>query len=180
MTDPLAAARHCDAPGCTEPGEYRAPRSRSRLDEYLWFCLPHVREYNAAWDYYKGMDPAEIEANLRADAAWQRPSWPLGRLGGTKRFDPEALRDPLGLLGATPVHQRRRRPSEDKPQPPAELRAALDVLGLGWPVDAPAVRARYKELAKRYHPDANGGDRAAEDRLKDVNRAYSLLRRRIG
>ena len=47
-------------------------------------------------------------------------------------------------------------------------------------MEAPALRARYKELAKQLHPDVNGGDRGAEDRLKDVNRAYSLLRQRIG
>jgi hypothetical protein len=66
------------------------------------------------------------------------------------------------------------------PKPPPELRAALDVLGLGWPLDTPTLRARYKELAKRLHPDANGGDREAEEKLKDVNRAYSLLRARLG
>ncbi|MFC7543481.1 J domain-containing protein [Siccirubricoccus deserti] len=125
------------------------------------------------------MGPNEIEANLRHDTAWQRPTWPLGRLGGNRRFDPEYLRDPLGLLYGTPLHANRR--AEPKqPEVPAELRAALDVLGLEWPVEQPALRARYKELAKRYHPDANGGDRSAEDRLKDVNRAYSLLRQRLG
>ena len=69
---------------------------------------------------------------------------------------------------------------EEKREAPPELRAALDVLGLGWPVDTPALRTRYKELAKQLHPDLNGADRAAEERLKDVNRAYSLLRQRLG
>jgi hypothetical protein len=188
-TDPETPPRPCDAPGCASAGEFRAPRSRAALNEYLWFCLPHVREYNAAWDYYKGMGPTEIEAHLRNDTAWQRPTWPLGRLGGNTRFDPETLRDPLGALHGTPLHaeaRRRqaeaaaRRRAEMPAQPPPELRAALDVLDLGWPLDAPTLRARYKELAKRYHPDANGGDRTAEDRFKDVNRAYSLLRARIG
>jgi len=179
--DPDAPQRPCDAPGCTAAGEFRAPRSRSRLNEYLWFCLPHVREYNAAWDYYKGMGPAEIEAHLRNDTAWQRPTWPLGRLGGVRRFAPEFLRDPLGMLHDTPLHTRRReRKRQEDSGPPPELRAALDVLGLDWPVEQPALRARYKELAKRLHPDANGGDRGAEEKLKDVNRAYSLLRQRLG
>ncbi|MCO6415407.1 J domain-containing protein [Siccirubricoccus sp. KC 17139] len=178
--DPDHPPRPCESPGCPNPGEYRAPRSRTSLNEYRWFCLPHVREYNAAWDYYKGMGPNEIEANLRADTAWQRPTWPLGRLGGSRRFDPEFLRDPLGLLYDTPLHAKRARPAERKAEAPPELRAALDVLGLEWPLEPPALRARYKELAKRYHPDANGGDRGAEDKLKDVNRAYSLLRQRLG
>jgi hypothetical protein len=167
-------------PGCEAAGEYRAPKSRTSLNEYRWFCLPHVRDYNASWDYYKGMGPNEIEANLRHDTAWQRPTWPLGRLGGSpRRLSPEFLRDPLGLLYATPLHAKRTKP-EARPQAPPELRAALDVLGLEWPLDQPTLRARYHELAKQLHPDANGGDRGAEDRLKDVNRAYSLLRQRAG
>jgi hypothetical protein len=178
--EPQSPSRPCDAPGCADPGEYRAPKSRTSLNEYRWFCLPHVREYNASWDYYKGMGPNEIEANLRHDTSWQRPTWPLGRLGGSRRFDPEFLRDPLGLLYTTPLHARRTRPAEAKPKAPPELRAALDVLGLEWPLDQGTLRARYHELAKQLHPDVNGGDRGAEDRLKDVNRAYSLLRQRAG
>ncbi|MEO3472300.1 J domain-containing protein [Roseomonas sp. CAU 1739] len=155
---------------------FRAPRDRT-LREFVWFCLPHVRAYNAAWDYYKGMGPSEIEQALRADTSWQRPSWPLGRLGGAGRFDPELLRDPFSVLGQeapTP----RRRPREEN-QPPPELRAALDLLGLVWPVDQVGLRSRYKDLAKRHHPDATGGDRSAEEKLKDINQAYSLLKRRV-
>jgi hypothetical protein len=166
----------CEHPGCAEAGLFRAPRDRS-LREFLWFCLPHVRAYNAAWDYYKGMAPAEIEAHLRDDTAWQRPTWPLGRLGGAGRFDPEILRDPLGVLGAEAPTPRRR--AREAAEVPPELRAALDLLGLAWPLDQVELRSRYKDLAKRYHPDATGGDRAAEDRLKDINRAYSLLKRRV-
>ena len=178
--DPDRPQRPCDAPGCAAAGEFRAPRSRSALNDYVWFCLPHVREYNSAWDYYKGMGPAEIEANLRQDTGWQRPTWPLGRLGGNSRFSAEYLADPLGILRDTPLHAQRTRPREEKREAPPELRAALDVLGLAWPVDMPALRARYKELAKQLHPDLNGADRVAEERMKDVNRAYSLLRRKLG
>lgn len=171
--------RPCEAPGCDQPGEYRAPKSRHRLGEYQWFCLPHVREFNLAWDYYKGMSESEIEAHLRSDTSWQRPTWPLGRLGGFNPFEQDGyLRDPLGVLREAPLHQRRQQPA--KPAgPPPELRAALDVLGLEWPLEQATLRARYKELAKRYHPDANGGDREAEEKLKDVNRAYSLVRARL-
>lgn len=168
--------RRCEHPGCAERGQFRAPRDRT-LTGFHWFCLPHVRAYNAAWDYYKGMGPSEIEAALRSDTAWQRPSWPLGRLGGAGRFEAEMLRDPLGVLGAEAPTPRRR--TREASEAPPELRAALDLLGLAWPLDQAELRTRYKELAKRYHPDATGGDRVAEERLKDINRAYSLLKRRV-
>ena len=180
QADPNAPPRPCDAPGCEAPGEFRAPRSRSKLNDYLWFCLPHVREYNSSWDYYKGMSPQEIEANLRHDSGWHRPTWPLGRLGAARKLTPEFLRDPLGMLHEAPAPNGHRRQAPAEAKAPPELRAALDVLGLEWPVDHRAVRSRYKELAKRFHPDVNNGDRSAEEKLKDVNRAYSLLRQRLG
>jgi DnaJ domain len=162
-------------PGCGAAGEYRAPKSRNTLNEYWWLCLEHVRAYNAAWDYYKGMSPGEIEAQLRADTAWQRPSWPLGRLGST--WDEELLRDPLHLLASGRI--RRGASARGGQQTPPELKEPLATLGLTWPTTLAAVKTRYKELAKRHHPDANGGDRAAEERLKTINLAYAALRSRL-
>jgi DnaJ-domain-containing protein 1 len=170
--DPAAPGRLCDMPSCDLFGEYRAPKSRDSLREYHWFCLEHVREYNAAWDFYKGMSPAQIEHHMRADTGWQRPTWPLGRLGGGGT-DEDLFHDPLDILGAA-----RGRPKTG-PSPagaPADLRQPLDALGLPWPVSLEEVKTRYKELAKRHHPDANGGDRKAEERLKTINLAYAALR----
>ncbi len=173
--DPAAPGRLCDAPDCTAMGEYRAPKSRRNLRDYWWFCLNHVREYNSTWDYYKGMTPGEIEAALRADTSWQRPTWPLGRLGAAA-WEDEVLRDPLHVLAAGGMRGTSRPSSEPTP---AELREPLATLGLSWPTTLDAVKTRYKELAKRHHPDANGGDRAAEERLKTINLAYATLRSRL-
>jgi len=161
-------------PSCDCTGEFRAPKSRTTLNEYWWFCLAHVRAYNAAWDFYKGMSPGQIEAQLRADTAWQRPTWPLGRLGGGG-IDEDALRETLDLMTAGRT-QARRRATE---RPPEELREPLTTLGLDWPTTLAQVKARYKTLAKRHHPDANGGDRVAEERLKVINLAYAALRTRL-
>nr|WP_283949741.1 J domain-containing protein [Limobrevibacterium gyesilva] len=172
--DPGAPGRTCDLPGCGTVGEYRAPKSRQALHEYWWFCLEHVRAYNAAWDFYKGMSPGEIEAQLRADTSWQRPTWPLGRLGGA-RIDEELLRDPLHVLAAGRANDRRRPANEA----PSEMREPLAALGLSWPLTMDELKSRYKELAKRHHPDANNGDRGAEERLKVINLAYAALRGRL-
>lgn len=174
--DPAAPGRCCDMPGCGAAGEYRAPKSRSNLTDYWWFCLEHVRAYNGSWDYYKGMSPAEVEAQLRADTSWQRPSWPLGRLG-TGAWEDEVLRDPLHILASAKVDTARR--GGPQLQTPAELREPLAALGLSWPTTLDAVKTRYKELAKRHHPDANGGSRDAEEQLKTINLAYAALRSRL-
>ena len=62
---------------------------------------------------------------------------------------------------------------------PTELREPLAALGLSWPTTLDAVKLRYKELAKRHHPDANGGSRESEERLKTINLAYATLRSRL-
>ena len=59
------------------------------------------------------------------------------------------------------------------------MREPLATLGLSWPTTLDAVKTRYKELAKRHHPDVHGGDRAAEERLKTINLAYAALRSRL-
>ena len=163
--------RSCEVPGCTAAAEHRAPRSRARLRDYMWLCLEHVRAYNSAWNYYAGMSEAEIEAHRRADVTWQRPSWPFGAHGADGRID---ARDPFELF-----------PGEDGPASetgeriaaldPAQ-RQALNVLELTPPVTKEAIKARYKELVKQLHPDANGGNKRAEERLKLVNEAYTALK----
>ncbi len=175
--DPAAPGRNCDMPGCDAAGEYRAPKSRASLRDYWWFCLEHVRAYNAAWDFYKGMTPGEIERQLRADSSWQRPSWPLGRLGAASWEDELLQRDPLHLLAAGRVRRGHAAPAER--HTPPELREPLETLGLSWPTTLDQVKSRYKELAKRHHPDANGGDRGAEERLKVINLAYAAVRSRL-
>ncbi len=122
------------------------------------------------------MSPGEIEAQTRADTSWQRPTWPLGRLGA--RVDEAALREELGALGGR-FGGAGGRPSPAADPTPRELREPLATLGLDWPVSLDALKQRYKTLAKLHHPDANGGDRAAEERLKTINLAYAALRGRL-
>jgi len=173
--DPAAPGRGCDVPGCPHDGVYRAPKSRDTLREYFWFCLDHVRAYNAAWDFYKGMSPGQIEAHMRDDTGWQRPTWPLGRLGGGMPEE-DLVHDRLDILGAAGMRQGRQSQGRPPGGAPADLRQPLDTLGLAWPVSLDEVKSRYKELAKRNHPDANGGDRAAEERFKTINLAYAQVR----
>ncbi|ACI49917.1 heat shock protein DnaJ domain protein [Gluconacetobacter diazotrophicus PA1 5] len=159
--------------GCAEAAGYRAPRSRDALNEYFWFCLPHVREYNSRWDFYKGMSPGQIEAHIRDDVSWNRPSWRLGQRGA--HFSEEDILDPLDLMngGRRPAA---RRAASARPEVPEALRQPLDTLGLDWPLSMDELKLRYKDLARRHHPDTNGGDREAEERLKSINVAYTALR----
>ena len=138
----------------------------SLIPFYNWKRV-HARHHK--WTGWQDVDPTTA-------ALVPRESWPLGRLGKTAAWDEELVRDPLHLLAAGRV---RRGNGDASQRTPPELREPLATLGLSWPTTLDAVKTRYKELAKRHHPDANGGDRAAEERLKTINLAYAALRSRL-
>jgi hypothetical protein len=170
---PQSHIRACDHPGCAAGGEFRAPRSRASLDLYYWFCLEHVREYNAAWNYYAGMSEAEIEAEIRNDTTWQRPTWPLG--SRYSAVHGPHIRDEFGVFGGdgdgaahAQEHQRK--------HPLSAQEAALQIFQIVPPFTLVRLKARYKELVKAHHPDAHGGDKVAEEKLKVINLAYSTLK----
>lgn len=174
----MGGLRVCDHPSCREEGQYRAPRSRFMSEEHYWFCIGHVREYNASWDFCSGMDEEAIEAHVRGDTTWWRPTWRLG--SGESRVYPHGgqFTDPFGVAGnaAASRHQNARTAPT---RPPPATERALRIMRLDWPVTLDAVKSRYKELAKRHHPDLNGGDRLAEERLKLINQAYNTLRKAL-
>ncbi|HWG80147.1 MAG TPA: J domain-containing protein [Stellaceae bacterium] len=173
LSETAAGVRLCDHPGCAGAGNYRAPRSRDRLDMFYWFCLDHVRDYNARWNYYAGMSADEIEAEIRNDAVWQRPTWPLGsRIG--MRFDTR-WRD-YGVFGLDDEDAPGEQRDGARKRPLTEQEQAVAVFGLAAPFTFPELKARYKALVKLNHPDSHGGDRAAEERLKVINQAYSILK----
>lgn len=172
--------RLCDHPGCVAGGDYRAPKSRLHLHDYYWFCLEHVRSYNSAWNYYAGMNDTEVEAAIRHDTVWQRPSWPLGNRHGPGYAG--RIRDHFGVFSDGPEdareHRRRNgdRSRESLPRALSAREQALAVFEMEPPFTAARLKARYKTLVKLHHPDANGGDRAAEERLKIINQAYATLK----
>jgi len=160
--------RACDCPGCDGIGDYRAPKTRA-LTDYYFFCLDHVRAYNAAWDYFAGMTGTEIETHVRAATVWERPSWPMGEWRvREKNLREEVMRaffsDATADMPPAP------------PMPQAE-REALAVLELIPPVAFTAIKAQYRVLVKRHHPDANGGSIDAGEKFKSINQAFAVLRK---
>ena len=170
--------RGCDHPDCDEAGEHRAPRSRDNLDSFYWFCVVHARRYNAAWNFFGDMNQREIEDYQKAALTWHRPTWPLG---GEQRLKAAMRRgnynDPYGVIGEDEAAG-----GQDAAyrRMPAEERQALAVLNLPGTATDGDIKARYKELVKRLHPDVNGDDEQAVGQLKIVIEAHRVLAKRSG
>ncbi|HVZ27956.1 MAG TPA: J domain-containing protein [Rhizomicrobium sp.] len=173
---PEPATRMCDAPDCVGPGNCRVPKSPNNLNEYFWYCSAHARAHNEAWDYFKGMDEAE-QQRFREEAMFgHRPTWPLGKRAAKARMGQTPLggmHDSHAVFGEDGDTQTVRRPERHL----TRLQVmAFDTLQLAHNATLIEIKARYKELVKRFHPDANGGDRGAEERLKQVIKAYGVIK----
>jgi len=174
--------RACQMRGCACEGTHRAPKGRNAENEYFWFCLDHVRSYNKSYNYFSGMNDAAVQAFQKEAIIGHRPTWKMGvngrssempRAGGRSKFDgPSPAEDPFRLFGDG--FQARREPERRKAH---NMEAkSLQTLGLDVNATKAEVKARYKVLVKRHHPDANGGDRSLEDKLRDIIQAYSYLK----
>jgi DnaJ-domain-containing protein 1 len=169
----------CQHPGCSEAGEFRAPMGRLLEGRYFCFCLDHVRKYNATYNYFSGMSAEAMALFQREDLVGHRPTWSMGVNRGTKNFREEwDAASRLGeMLGVFQTNFRTYScETTQKPRYGVAALKALDQLGLDESVDMAAIKARYKDLVKRLHPDANSGDRSNEDKLREIIRAYNYLR----
>jgi hypothetical protein len=171
----------CARPGCNEPGEFRAPSGRrASVDgpgEWQGLCRDHVREFNTGYNYFNGMSSDEIEAAQTPYGGWDRETRAFAHVGSQppKWAD---FTDPLDAIGA----RFRRADTQHGRQDGRELseadRKSLRILGLGTDSDRRALRQRYADLVRRYHPDRNGGDRSHEKALQAVIEAYTQLKSR--
>lgn len=169
------SSRVCDHPDCQEAGKFRAPKAPDVLDDYLWFCKDHVREYNLKWNFFDGTTEAEINAQMSKDKVWERTTKPMG--------DPEArawarlgIEDPHQVLGSNAT----RNPGKSitggtRKLPPTERRA-IEILEAKDHWTKAEVRKSYKALIKVLHPDMNGGDRSQEEQLQEVVWAWDQIK----
>ncbi|WP_102226446.1 J domain-containing protein [Acidimangrovimonas sediminis] len=171
------STRVCEHPGCTEAGQYRAPRSPDHLDEYRWFCRDHVREYNLKWNFFSGQTEEEFEQMLDNDRVWGRATKPFADAKETRAWHRLGVEDPHEILGENAT----RNPGKANPSgatrklPPTE-RKAIEILEARDTWTRVEIRKQYKSLVKDLHPDMNGGKREDEDRLQEVVWAWDQIK----
>ncbi len=168
------STRACDHRGCDLAGQYRAPKSPDSLDDYLWFCRDHVREYNLKWNFFQGATEEEFEKFIDKDRVWGRETKPFGKNATEDRaWQRLGVADPMEILGANATLNPGR--VVGRKLPPTERRA-LEILEARDSWTKVEIRKQYKSLVKDLHPDMNGGDRSDEDRLQEVVWAWDQLK----
>ena len=175
----------CEWPGCAEFGRYPAPKGRDHEGEYHLFCLDHVRGYNKSYNYFAGMSDTDVMTWQRRSVTGHRPTWPLGarvphngRHQEAQAEQGERVHDPFDVMGGGAERNGKARSGRERPQRPVRSTdlKSLHSMGLDETATPDQVKAQYKTLVKRLHPDANGGSRANEDKLREIIQAYGRLR----
>ena|SRR5688500_10443375 len=188
IEEPRPQAPACAWEGCDQPGIYRAPKGNRAIGEYHNFCLEHVRHYNTAFNFFAGMTSDQMEDHLRKTAETDgRPSWGFGAKPGSaspRMPRGAAARDPRGRgfndafnVFARYNWQQSKAPQQERARPLHEPdRRALEALGFHGHAKAEEIKTAYKKLVKIHHPDANGGDKSSEERLRSIIAAYTHLK----
>lgn len=175
--------KRCDHPDCRLAGSAKAPKSRDLPNDHYWFCQRHAAEYNKNWNFYAGMSEAQIRAEQETERmTGGRPTWSFKADANSREAAAMAARDarhfadPFGIFRAQQRRAEAERSAAERRLGKLERQALAD-LDLEATADSAAIKARYKELLKRCHPDANGGDRSAEHKLQRVIKAYKQLQK---
>lgn len=167
--------RVCEHPGCVENGQYRAPRSPDHLEEYLWFCKDHVREYNLKWNFFHGATEDEINEQADKDRVWERETKPFKNSDEQRAWARLGVDDPHQVLGENATRNPGKSITGTRKLPPTERRA-IEILDARDHWTKAEVRKAYKALIKVLHPDMNGGDRSQEEQLQEVVWAWDQIK----
>ena len=178
--EPKAVERICEWEGCEAKAAHKAPKGKNTENEYYWFCLEHVREYNRNWNYFEGMSDNEARDFQEQQRMGGRPTWKFGTLGsagdGKKMNQGDSGftngRTRAGFSSPRPKQTHRRSRSGLSKR---QLRA-FEVFDISHSATAEEIRDQYKLLVKKFHPDANGGDQSFEARLREVIEAYQVFK----
>ena len=165
----------CDMPGCDLEGDFKAPKDRD-LKEYYKFCQDHIKDYNKAWNFFENMSEEEIQAHIRNNIYGQRPTC---RQNPDKDYTEELYRkaeQTYRYNEERPKSERYRKTSDSFIKQDTPETEAMLVMELSPPLTLKSIKKKYKELAKQFHPDFNPGNKEAEDRLKEINMAYTILK----
>lgn len=157
----------CDFPGCNKKGEYRAPKDKT-LKDYYWFCLDHVADYNAKWNYYEDetdQTDEPLHHKMHFGGFTSKIKYQFGydfidELGDAFIYDEKSVKNRIYFNNC----------DRDCAE---TLEISLEDLSIE------SLKKQYKKLARKYHPDMNAGDKACEEKFKKITIAYNDLVKKL-
>ncbi len=158
----------CDYPGCTKAGTCRAPKTRD-LKEYWMFCKEHAAEYNKNWNYYADMTPEEI------DAEWERETFGIAdkdlEVANQKEAEYAKFINDF-LTGRSSFDK-----MPAKKTVPSQITSAFRVFELPITASWREISAKYRTLAKKYHPDTAKDKSTSTTEFTRITTAYETLKK---
>ena len=156
--------RSCYNPDCKELGIYPAPKSKENLREYLYFCINCIREFNKSWNYFEGLNEQELEIEIRKSTTWNRPSWKFGTKNLNYDFE-KAFRQ----------FNEQKKLAENK-NVSKKIKDAFNLLDLDLNSTPDEIKRRYKNLAKKWHPDVQQNEtNHNKNKFIDITNAYKTI-----
>ena len=163
--------KKCDHPGCNKAGTCRAPKTRE-LKDYWFFCKEHAAEYNKNWNYYADMTPEEIEAD------WERQTF-----GAPLKDKNKANADEIEYVNFLNDFITGRGTFDKMPPKsklPTNVVSALKTFELPISASWREISAKYRALAKKYHPDTASEKDKATTEFTKISAAYEILKKHFG
>ena len=155
----------CEFLNCKEEGIYPAPTSRDDINNYKFYCMKHIREFNKSWNFFEGLTEEEFENEIRKSTTWDRPSWKFGTQGAKNK-----LNDYFNLFDKKDEKKISKRNIDSK------LLSSWKLLELNPTANIEDVKKRYKLLAKKWHPDKNLDlKKDASEMFVRITNAYKII-----
>ena len=177
-----ASDKICEYAGCNNKGTFRAPKSSKNVEEFQWFCLQHVREYNQKWNFFENHSTDEMDEQLKNDTVWGRKTKPFNSQGNSsahpegKSWARLGFDDPYSVLGDMGTKRSEVSSAPNLKRLTGNDRKAAEILGINDELSRAEIRKKYKALVKDLHPDSNKGRRDDEEELAKVVWAWEQIK----
>lgn len=125
------------------------------------------------------MSDDEILEHINRDRYGDRPTWKYATYAEAEEYirqrSWEHFRAHDDFSQGQSSNSRERESNSNINTESTEVKA-IAIMGLTPPLTFTEIKQSYRQLVKKYHPDLNQGCKKAEDRLKEINMAYTVLK----
>ena len=164
--------RKCSIEGCSMEASYKAPSSPDELNNYIWFCLQHIKDYNKKWNFFSNMSADEIEEFLENDIIGHRKPTNMGAHNNKYFEDVSKISESI-FASFKGLDKSTISPNLIS----SKYLNALAVIGINnKDVTLEEIKKKFKKIVKELHPDTVGENKNNTEKLTKVLEAYKTLK----